>query len=205
MQCNRRTFAEFGVFVCFECRKRLPALYESVTKSKAMKEYLLSDFDLSDLRFVEKPNARGGGFRPMKLYLRLHLQTTAEAKWGSMDDLAAEKKRREVARLLGPTAGAGTSGKKKKKKRRTDLKARGEAAKTTQRRIAIAEAMGLSGLTDADVDDRGKSAKRARVATKAPARKHEHNYGEPIPVEGEDGLYVKKCGSCGLSVEFESF
>jgi len=58
----------FNVKTCKSCRTSL-LKYSLVTKTEAQDDYLLTDFDLKKISFIERPNPRNARFHDMKLYL----------------------------------------------------------------------------------------------------------------------------------------
>lgn len=83
----------FGERICSHC-KPISSDYELVNRSDAMAHYLVPDDALKFFRFTTKHNPRNPGWQPMKLYLRKHLRTHAEQRFGSEEGLQEELKLR---------------------------------------------------------------------------------------------------------------
>ena len=94
---DRKIKEHFGEIVCYRC-KGTSTDYDYITKEAAKREYLLSDAAIKPLRFILKPNQMNPRWADIKLYLRKHCITVALLKWGDMDSLQAELRRKEVAK-----------------------------------------------------------------------------------------------------------
>jgi len=70
-----------------------------VTKQEAMKMYCLPMGTLEVCEFVEKPNPRNQKFSSMKLYRRSEIRRRARERYGGLERLIQERKRREKKRL----------------------------------------------------------------------------------------------------------
>lgn len=88
----------FNVKVCFQCRESFnEGYYKLVTKSTALKEFLLTQEELNDanlLPWTSKPNPYKSTWKDMRLYLLGMVREYAIKKWGSLDALAAEQQQR---------------------------------------------------------------------------------------------------------------
>uniref|UniRef100_A0A7S3K4R0 XPA C-terminal domain-containing protein n=1 Tax=Aureoumbra lagunensis TaxID=44058 RepID=A0A7S3K4R0_9STRA len=84
----------FGIHVCNTHRQSRD--FELLTATDATKEYLLPKSTLKVLPSMNKLNPRGFA-HPMKLYLRMHLESAAEARWGSEEKIEEEKAKRRRA------------------------------------------------------------------------------------------------------------
>ena len=72
---------------------------EHVTKQDAMKLYCLPNGTLAVCEYIEKPNPRNGSWKPMKLYKRSEIRRRARERFGGLEELVAERKKREAKRL----------------------------------------------------------------------------------------------------------
>lgn len=90
---------KFNVAVCCTCVRTHPELYSLVPKTTAKSEFLLTEEELADktvLPHISKPNPKSPRWSNMQLYLRKHLVLFAGTKWGSMENLEAEKERKMI-------------------------------------------------------------------------------------------------------------
>eukprot|EP00823_Brevimastigomonas_motovehiculus_P006373 TRINITY_DN5278_c0_g1_i1.p1 TRINITY_DN5278_c0_g1~~TRINITY_DN5278_c0_g1_i1.p1 ORF type:complete len:263 (-),score=65.96 TRINITY_DN5278_c0_g1_i1:1152-1940(-) len=91
-------FNAFGVCVCRSCLKTSDD-FVLISKSEAKTQYLLSDSDFSDLKFLSRPNKQHPSWAPMKLFLRPQVEAKSKAKFGETTDMGKLKQKREVKRL----------------------------------------------------------------------------------------------------------
>lgn len=70
-----------------------------VSKEKAKRLYCLPDGTLEVCSFVEKENPRNKGFQPMKLYERKELRRRSRERYGGLEGLQEERRRREEKRF----------------------------------------------------------------------------------------------------------
>ena len=70
-----------------------------VTKQEAMRMYCVPDGTLQVCDFVEKENPLQKKFAPMKLYDRTEIRIRSRKRFGSMEALITERRRRELKRL----------------------------------------------------------------------------------------------------------
>jgi DNA-repair protein complementing XP-A cells len=84
----------FGVLVCDLCKKKYPEQYSLITKTAAMKSYLLSSEELEDfdrLPHMERPNPHKSSWHNMQLYLSKQVISFSIEKHGSLDGLERAK------------------------------------------------------------------------------------------------------------------
>lgn len=67
-----------------------------VTASEAMKKYCLPQGTLDVCTFIEKDNPRNSKFSKMKLYMRSEIRKRARERWGGLEGLQTERRRREL-------------------------------------------------------------------------------------------------------------
>jgi DNA-repair protein complementing XP-A cells len=67
-----------------------------VTASEAMKKYCLPQGTLDVCAFIEKDNPRNTKFSKMKLYMRSDIRKRARERWGGLEGLQTERRRREL-------------------------------------------------------------------------------------------------------------
>lgn len=66
-----------------------------VTATEAMKKYCLPQGTLDVCSFIEKDNPRNSKFSKMKLYMRTEIRKRARERWGGLEGLQQERRRRE--------------------------------------------------------------------------------------------------------------
>jgi hypothetical protein len=69
-----------------------------VTKKEAMKMYLLPEGTLAICKYEERPNPHHNKFQPMKLYDRAEVRRLSRERFGGLQGLIEERKRREEKR-----------------------------------------------------------------------------------------------------------
>ena len=70
-----------------------------VTKKEAMKMYLLPEGTLAICKFEEKPNPHNKRFQPMKLYDRDEIRRLSRERFGGLQGVIEERKRRQDKRF----------------------------------------------------------------------------------------------------------
>ena len=70
-----------------------------VTKKEAMKMYLLPEGTLAVCKFEEKPNPHNQRFQPMKLYDRDEIRRLSRERFGGLQGVIEERKRRQDKRF----------------------------------------------------------------------------------------------------------
>jgi XPA protein C-terminus len=73
---------------------------EYVNKTEAIKMYCLPEGTLAVCEYVEKQNPRHKSWVPMKLYHRSEIRKRARERWGGMEGLIAERRRREEKKFM---------------------------------------------------------------------------------------------------------
>jgi hypothetical protein len=97
--CIREILSVYGIAVCKQCKAQ-DLRYESISKSAAKDQFLLTDSDIAHLKFVVRDIRPETGFsRKMHLLLRLQVQEVAEKKYGPNFDVAAEKRKLELEKM----------------------------------------------------------------------------------------------------------
>ena len=87
-------FNTFEINVCLSCSYKN---IEFITKTEALKNYLLTDSEIKGLRFLKKENTRHtGGFKSrfIYLYLKSDVEEIALTKYESLDAIEDEKEKR---------------------------------------------------------------------------------------------------------------
>lgn len=92
-------YKAFNTLVCNSCQSTHPATYKLITKSTSKAQYLLSDADLTNLKFLLRPNPTKGSFANMKLYRKADVLAVVDRRYGSEMAMEEEKRRREVERI----------------------------------------------------------------------------------------------------------
>jgi DNA-repair protein complementing XP-A cells len=186
-----RLLRDFGISVCYNCKKQRLEEYRCISKSKAAKEYLLNDQHFSKLKFATVINPKRIGWNDMKLYLLSQVKNAAVDVWGSLEGVEEEKKRRSEAKL--------TKGKKKRKK--NELVG------------PIEELNSGNSIIEKEVKRQRASASLSAPATSTPIKVaplpnvfvkiHEHDFGPESATENPDE-YKMVCKGCGVEVIYES-
>lgn len=81
----------FGIDVCRDCRYRQ---LRFATKTSCMSNYLLTNEELGEFRFLVRPNPHKGTWSDMHLYLEDEVERFAVEKWGSLDAIRDMRERR---------------------------------------------------------------------------------------------------------------
>jgi len=192
----------FNEAICRNCKLDAPG-FKMLTKTKAKEIYLVTDEDMRTLPFVEAANPRRAGWTRMKLYITKHVERIALRRWKSLEGLAAEQKRREVDRLKRREA---------KAKSASQASEKSETDSALKRNIArLRGELGDARATSSPPSPKKKRSSNAEAKagvsqafTPINEAYHEHMYGEEVPVENEEDVYVKSCVECGFQVRFES-
>lgn len=101
-------FETFDYKVCDDCKSKASEKDEDefklITKTEAMKEYLLKECDLDKreppLKYISKKNPHNVNWGEMKLYLRLQVEERALEVWGSKEKIEEETQKREEKKIL---------------------------------------------------------------------------------------------------------
>jgi hypothetical protein len=72
---------------------------EFVSKKEAKETYCLPDGTLAVCAFVEKENPRNKAWAPLKLYNRAEIRRRARARFGGLQGLVEERRKREEKRF----------------------------------------------------------------------------------------------------------
>ncbi len=89
----------FGEFVCKSCKYRLGETYKTISRSDAISQFLVPEESIKSLQFMSKANPHNPGWTQMKLYLRKHVISLALERFGSLDALEIERKKREMVKF----------------------------------------------------------------------------------------------------------
>jgi DNA repair protein len=93
MSFNMAIQKAFDICICNACRKE-HAKYDMMTKTTAKTEYLLSDTDIAPLKYLERKNPRKQAWGMMKLYMKTDVVVVAQKKYGSMEGVERERRKR---------------------------------------------------------------------------------------------------------------
>ncbi|KAI9326630.1 XPA protein C-terminus-domain-containing protein [Obelidium mucronatum] len=94
-------YTHYNVMACRRCRNTCVEKYALLTKAECREDYLLTESELRDttkLPHWMKKNPHGDTFANMLLYLRMHVESFAIKKWGSLERLDQEFERRGVTK-----------------------------------------------------------------------------------------------------------
>lgn len=81
----------FEIPVCRSCCYRN---LKFITKTSSLCDYLLTNEELRNFKFLVRPNPHKGTWSKMNLYLESQVREFAVGKWGSMDEVWREKEKR---------------------------------------------------------------------------------------------------------------
>lgn len=85
----------FQEFICKSCKLQAGDRYKTISRGDAMTNYLATEDSLRVLPFQTKNNPHNPGWTPMKLYLKKHVLDIAVKRFGSLEAMEDEKKRRD--------------------------------------------------------------------------------------------------------------
>lgn len=89
---NAEILKIFNINVCKECGyKKL----KFITKTTANKEYLLSNEDIKNLKYISRPNPHKGTWHDMQLYLLDEILEICLSKYGTLEKIEEIKMERE--------------------------------------------------------------------------------------------------------------
>ena len=207
LSVDEKLLQHFGISICFNCKKDRKEEYRFISKSKAQKEYLLNDQQISKLKSMLIANPRKIGWNDMKLYLLSQVKKEAMRIWGSLENIAEEKKLRSE-RLLAQVS----NGKIKKKKK--SLFDGPESSKTNLDGNNILETevkrqrISASLISSNSVSEKSRSTIASSVPTLTLpdvfVKSHVHKYG-PSKYTGNDDEYEKSCVECGFKLVYQTF
>lgn len=89
----------FGEYVCKSCKFNTGDSYKTIARGECISAYLIPEDSLKVLKFMNKENPHHVGWTPMKLYLRKHVVELALRRFGTLQALEDEKKKREAAKF----------------------------------------------------------------------------------------------------------
>jgi DNA repair protein len=89
----------FDEYVCKSCKFRTLDDYALISRGDCMSKYLIPDDALKVMRCMTKNNPHNPGWTPMKLFLKKHVLKMAFKRFGSLEALEMEKKRRETQKF----------------------------------------------------------------------------------------------------------
>ena len=95
---DKELYEAFQVQVCSVCKLQTDD-FDLITKSDAVKSYLVTDDAMSTLKFKTRDNPHHAGWTPMKLYLRNHVRELCIKRFGSLAKLDEVKRQRETLRF----------------------------------------------------------------------------------------------------------
>ena len=95
---NKLLLDVFGLHVCSRCREG-NINFELLTTGDCQTNYLIPADELSWMKCYHKENPISSNWRPMKLYLRQEVMEAAIRRFGSLDAVEQERKRRNELKL----------------------------------------------------------------------------------------------------------
>ena len=75
-----------------------------VTKDEAMRKYCLPQGTLAVCSYEERPNPRNKGWKPMRLYKRSEIRRRARERFGGLEGLIEERRKRDKKRFANDMA-----------------------------------------------------------------------------------------------------
>ena len=75
-----------------------------VTKDEAMRKYCLPQGTLAVCSYVEKPNPRNKSWTPMRLYKRSEIRRRSRERFGGLEGLVEERRKRDKKRFANDMA-----------------------------------------------------------------------------------------------------
>ena len=75
-----------------------------VTKDEAMRKYCLPQGTLAVCSYEERPNPRNKGWKPMRLYKRSEIRRRARERFGGLEGLVEERRKRDKKRFANDMA-----------------------------------------------------------------------------------------------------
>jgi len=99
MKYNVPYYQAFHIAVCNACQREHSDKYTLISRTKAKEQYLLNDIDLNNLLYLVKPNPHRSSYASMKLYRKSEIESIAFARYGNMDNIDAEKQKRDTAKI----------------------------------------------------------------------------------------------------------
>lgn len=92
----------FNYKVCDECKD--PEIHKLITKTEAMKEYLLKECDFEKreppLKYIRRKNPHHVSWGEMKLYLQIQVEERALEIWGTKEKIEEQMQLREEKRIV---------------------------------------------------------------------------------------------------------
>lgn len=82
--------------ICYDCKFTHLKL---ITKTSAIKDFLLNDDELKNFKYLSKPNPRSGTWKDMQLYDIEQIRSKAIEKFGNLEEVEKEKIRRSTSLL----------------------------------------------------------------------------------------------------------
>lgn len=189
----------FGERVCYKCVTSNED-FKSLSKAKAKEAWVLNDEQIAKLKFEIKRSTKQKFYADVHLYLVKHLRETAMKVWGSMENLEAERERREEVKTQRRRS--------LQSKRAEERKEEGKFVSgnemiseqiSKQRRTlySMGEAGSPTTTTTTTTSDRKRTKKSVVLAVD---EVHFHVFEEDV-VDPQSGEVIgQKCTTCGKTV-----
>ncbi|CAH0562565.1 unnamed protein product [Brassicogethes aeneus] len=98
-------FESFDYKCCDQCKD--PEEHKLITKTEAVKTYLLKDCDFDKrgppLKFITRKNPHNVRWGEMKLFLQIQVEKRALEVWGSEESIEEEREKREEKQVMSKT------------------------------------------------------------------------------------------------------
>lgn len=92
-------FENFDECVCHDCKAKAGDDYRLISRAECMSQYLLPEDTVKCMKSQKKNNPHHAGWTPMRLYLRKHAINLSIQRFGSVEALEVEKKKRSTAKF----------------------------------------------------------------------------------------------------------
>eukprot|EP00639_Heterosigma_akashiwo_P029346 CAMPEP_0194687230 /NCGR_PEP_ID=MMETSP0295-20121207/16079_1 /TAXON_ID=39354 /ORGANISM="Heterosigma akashiwo, Strain CCMP2393" /LENGTH=166 /DNA_ID=CAMNT_0039575415 /DNA_START=1 /DNA_END=501 /DNA_ORIENTATION=- len=97
-ELNETFYQRFQVSVCNQCKISNDD-YKLITKAEVVQMFCLPEGTIKVLDFIEKENPRHGTWTPMKLFLQKQVKKYSHDRWGGLEGLLQERRRRDEKKL----------------------------------------------------------------------------------------------------------
>lgn len=82
----------FGVHICKKCQY---SKLKFITKTRCKEDYMLTDEEISQFKYLTRPNPHKGSWNDMQLYIETQIADFSLSKYGSVEKIEENKQLRE--------------------------------------------------------------------------------------------------------------
>ncbi|WUR04100.1 DNA repair protein RAD14 [Vairimorpha necatrix] len=87
-------YTTFNINSCKDCKYKN---IKFITKTSVFKDYLLSEYDIRNIKYISRPNPHKGNWHDMLLYLEEEIKNISINKYGSEEEIEKNKnKKKEI-------------------------------------------------------------------------------------------------------------